>query len=191
MLKFWILALVGLVSLAAGATKSGASAEKDVPAAIKNEAVKAPVTFTSCSMRILAKARLIQTKISGKHKADQELTELLAWKKRLSELRLRSAVTFAQETAALQNSKNAENNQKRIEYSRQNLITRCNELERLLNQVEQNRNSPLLLEKINDLVGFLAPPELPAPQGAVETSRGAASVKDAASKQAEIGEQKK
>lgn len=70
MLKFWILALVGLVSLAAGATKSEASAEKDVPAAIKNEAVKAPVTFTSSAMRILAKARLIQTKISGKHKAE-------------------------------------------------------------------------------------------------------------------------
>lgn len=191
MLKIWMLAVAGLVSFAAGAAESGTPEGKDKPVTAEIGAVKAPVTLASCSVQILTKARLIQTKIHDKQKADQELTELLTWKKQLSGLRMRSAVAFAQETAALQDSKNAADNQKRIERRRQNLITRSNELERLLDQVEQNRNSPLLSEKINDLVVFLAPPELPAPQGAVETSRGAASVKSAASKQAEAGEQKK
>ena len=95
MQKIWILAVAGLIFLAAGAADDETPVEQVALEAEKSEKTPAPVTLVSCSAQILSKARQVQAQIRGNNKADQEFTELLAWKKQLTKLRLCSTAIFA------------------------------------------------------------------------------------------------
>lgn len=174
MLWMMLAGFMGLYSFAAG---EGAGENKKPVTPTPQIDTKAPHSaLNTSSALLLSQARLIQTRLLNRQTVERELSELLKISGQLSGLRLRLAASFAQETAALRNTANAQDNQDRLEQQRQTMISRCNDLERLLGQIDKNRNTSLLNEKLNDLIVFLDPPKVPAEQTDVGTSRGAAAV---------------
>lgn len=150
----------------------------DVPEKVEPVKTAEQTRADSFSLQLLNVAKSGRTKLQAKQDNSIELKAIITARKTIDAMRLKAAADFAKQQATLDKAALIA-----FETQRKAMNTRFNELARLIDQVNKNQKSPLLSEKLNDLIVFLEPAASATAQiEAVKAplrklSRGAAPVK--------------
>ncbi len=140
------------------------------------------------SLHLLNQAKEAQKKIQAKQPAI-ELQSIIDSKRTIEKLKLQGIAEMTKQQADLEAKKASPEALKQLEDRRKSLVTRFNELDRLITQIDKKQKTDLLLEKLTALITFLEPPapetiEKEATQApAKPLSRGAAPTKVTPEKQ--------
>ncbi len=155
------------------------------------EAAKAPTQVSKLnqvdafSLNLLNQAKEVQKKIQVKQLAP-ELQNIIDSKKTIEKLKLQAITEMTKQQSELEAKKASPEALKQLEDRRKALVTRFNELDRLITQIDKNQKTDLLPEKLTALITFLEPlapaqPEAPKTQSSL--SRGSAQTKVTQEKQ--------
>jgi|GEM_PF-6639512 len=165
------------VFLAVMTTTAADVAPKTMPAKVVEQQQK-----ESYSLKLLNTAKRVRSKLQLKQDTNAELKTIISTKKTIVTMRLKAAADFADQQAAL-TSRNADSaTLTAFESQRQKMNQRFNELIRLIDQIDRNQKTALLLEKLDELIKFLEPNALSKPSDTASKppenlSRGSAPVR--------------
>lgn len=105
------------------------------------------------SIQLLTITKTANSKLQSKQDSSTELKAIIDSKKTVETARLKAAMEFTKQQAALTDKTALE----ALETRRKAVSERFNELLRLIDQVEKNQKTALLPEKLNELIVFLEP----------------------------------
>ncbi len=108
------------------------------------------------SLNLLNQAKEAQKKIQAKQPAT-ELQSLIDSKKTIEKLKLQAITEMTKQQSDLEAKKASPEALKQLEDRRKALVTRFNELDRLITQIDKNQQTDLLPEKLTALITFLEP----------------------------------
>lgn len=129
----------------------------DVPEKVEPVKTAEETHADSFSLQLLNAAKSGRTKLQAKQDNSIELKAIITARKTIDAMRLKAAADFAKQQAALDSRKADKAALTAFETQRKAMNTRFNELARLIDQVNKNQKTPLLSEKLNDLIVFLEP----------------------------------